>query len=148
MDAIAWVIHDWIVCHNQALLWYAGQWSRYSYGDAWQTDYVTLPQTHQDEHHMLLMVGATTGWLKTYPVTHGTGQNTVLGIENQILWQHGTPEKNESGSGTHLKNNLTDKWAKECSIRWIYHIPYHAPASGKKINEAKNHSESIEGGNL
>jgi len=24
-----------------------------------------------------------------------------------------------------------DIWAKDHGIEWIYHIPYHAPASGK-----------------
>jgi len=53
------------------------------------------------------------------------------GPGNQVLWRHGTPEKTESGNGTHFRNSLVDTWAKEDGIEWVYHIPYHAPASGK-----------------
>ena len=28
-------------------------------------------------------------------------------------------------------SNLIDTWAKEHGIEWVYHIPYHAPASRK-----------------
>jgi len=80
---------------------------------------------------VLTMVEATTGWLETYPVPHATTQNTILGLEKQVLWQHGTPERTESDNGTHFHNSLIDTWAKEHSIEWVYHIPYHAPASGK-----------------
>ncbi|GAB0207073.1 hypothetical protein GRJ2_003172900 [Grus japonensis] len=77
------------------------------------------------------MVEATTGWLETYPVPHATARNTILGLEKQVLWRHGTPERIESDNGTHFWNNLIDTWAKEHGIEWVYHIPYHAPASGK-----------------
>ncbi|KAK4820395.1 hypothetical protein QYF61_025569 [Mycteria americana] len=49
-------------------------------------DYITLPQTRQGKCRVLTMVEATTGWLETYPVPHATTQNTVLGLENQVLW--------------------------------------------------------------
>ncbi|RMC20870.1 hypothetical protein DUI87_01723 [Hirundo rustica rustica] len=52
------------------------------------------------------MVEATTGWLETYPVPHTTAWNTILGLEKQILWRHGTPERIESDNGTHFKNSL------------------------------------------
>lgn len=54
-----------------------------------------------------------------------------MGLEKQVLWRHGTPERIESDNGTHFKNSLIDNWAKEHGIEWVYHIPYHAPASGK-----------------
>ncbi|RMC21923.1 hypothetical protein DUI87_02794 [Hirundo rustica rustica] len=77
------------------------------------------------------MVEATTGWLETYPVPHATARNTILGLEKQILWRHGTPERIESDNGTHFKNSLINTWAREHGIEWVYHIPYHAPAAGK-----------------
>ncbi|RMC21412.1 hypothetical protein DUI87_02277 [Hirundo rustica rustica] len=77
------------------------------------------------------MVEATTGWLETYPVPHATARNTILGLEKQVLWRHGTPERIESDNGTHFKNSLINNWAREHGIEWVYHIPYHAPASGK-----------------
>ncbi|RMB88019.1 hypothetical protein DUI87_33965 [Hirundo rustica rustica] len=77
------------------------------------------------------MVEATTGWLETYPVPHATAQNTILGLEKQVLWRHGTPERIESDNGTHFKNGLINAWAREHGIEWIYHIPYHVPAAGK-----------------
>ncbi|GAB0207774.1 hypothetical protein GRJ2_003243100 [Grus japonensis] len=83
------------------------------------------------KRYVLTMVEATTGWLETYPVPHATAQNTILGLEKQVLWRHGTPERIESDNGTHFQNNLIDTWAKEHGIEWVYHIPYHAPASGK-----------------
>ncbi|KAF4802812.1 hypothetical protein TURU_021844 [Turdus rufiventris] len=80
---------------------------------------------------MLTMVEATTGWLETYPVSHATTRNTILGLEKQVLWRHGTPETIESDNGTHFKNSLINSWAREHGIEWVYHIPYHAPAAGK-----------------
>ncbi|RMC19330.1 hypothetical protein DUI87_03938 [Hirundo rustica rustica] len=91
MDSISQVIHDCETCAaiKQAKrvkpLWYGGRWSKYKYGEAWQIDYITLPQTRQGKHYMLTMVEATTGWLETYPVLHTTARNTILGLEKQIL---------------------------------------------------------------
>ncbi|GAB0206841.1 hypothetical protein GRJ2_003149700 [Grus japonensis] len=137
MDAISQVIHECETCTaiKQAKrvkpVWYGGQWLKYKYGEAWQIDYITLPETHQGKCYVLTMVEATTGWLETYPVPHATAWNTILGLEKQVLWQHGTPERIESDNGTHFQNNLIDTWAKEHGIEWVYHIPCHAPASGK-----------------
>ncbi|KAK4832077.1 hypothetical protein QYF61_020633 [Mycteria americana] len=66
------------------------------------------------------MVEGTTGWLETYPVPHATTQNAILGLEKQVLWQHGTPERMESDNGTHFQNNLIDTWAKEHGIEWAH----------------------------
>ncbi|GAB0192637.1 hypothetical protein GRJ2_001729100 [Grus japonensis] len=137
MDAISQVIHQCETCAaiKQAKrvkpLWYGGRWLKYKYGEAWQIDYITLPQTRQGKRYILTMVEATTGWLETYPVPHATARNTILGLEKQVLWRHGTPDRIESDNGTHFRNNLIDTWAKEHGIEWVYHIPYHAPASGK-----------------
>ncbi|RMB91436.1 hypothetical protein DUI87_32228 [Hirundo rustica rustica] len=112
MDSISQVIHDCETCAaiKQAkrvkLLWYGGWWSKYKYGEAWQIDYITLSQTRQGKRYVLTMVEATTGWLETYPVPHATARNTILGLEKQILWRHGTPERIESNDRTHLKNSL------------------------------------------
>ncbi|TRZ08624.1 hypothetical protein HGM15179_018485 [Zosterops borbonicus] len=136
MDSIAQVIHDCETCaaikqaKRMKPLWYGGWWSKYKYGEAWQIDYITLPQTCQSKRHVLIMVEATTGWLETYPVSHATARNTILGLEKQVLWRHGTPERIESDNGTHFKNNLIETWAREHGIEWVYHIPYHAPAAG------------------
>ena len=80
---------------------------------------------------MLTVVEATTEWLETYAVPHATARNTILGLEKHVLWRHGTPVSVESDNGTHFKNSLVNTWAKDHGIEWIYHIPYHAPASGK-----------------
>ncbi|RMC19355.1 hypothetical protein DUI87_03964 [Hirundo rustica rustica] len=137
MDSISQVIHDCETCAaiKQAKqvkpLWYGGRWSKYKYGEAWQVDYITLPQTRQGKGYVLTMAELTTGWLETYPVPHATAQNTILGLETQVLWRHGTPEGTESDNGTHFKNSLINTWAREHGIEWVYHIPYHAPAAGK-----------------
>ena len=137
MDSVVHVIHECEMCAaiKQAKrvkpLWNGGRWLEYKYGEAWQIDYIALPQTHQGKCHVLTMVETTTGWLETYPVPHATAQITILGLEKQVLWRHGTPERIGSDNGTHFQNNLIDSWAKEHGIEWVYHIPYHAPASGK-----------------
>ncbi|GAB0206554.1 mitochondrial enolase superfamily member 1 [Grus japonensis] len=143
MDTISQVIHQCEICAaiKQAKrvkpLWYGGRWLKYKYGEAWQIDYITVPQTRQGKRYVLTMVEATTGWLETYPVPHATARNTILGLEKQVLWRHGTPERIESDNGTHFRNNLIDTWAKEHGIEWVYHIPYHAPASGKMERNLK-----------
>ncbi|GAB0208620.1 hypothetical protein GRJ2_003327700 [Grus japonensis] len=53
MDTISEVIHQCETCAaiKQAKqlkpLWYGGRWLKYKYGEAWQIDYITLPQTRQ-----------------------------------------------------------------------------------------------------
>ncbi|RMC21624.1 hypothetical protein DUI87_02491 [Hirundo rustica rustica] len=137
MDNISQAIHNCETCATikQAKrvkpLWYGGRWLKYRYGEAWQIDYITLPQTRQGKRYVLTMVEATTGWLETYPVPHATARNTILGLEKEVLWRHGTPERIESDNGTHFKNGLINTWAREHGIEWIYHIPYHGPAAGK-----------------
>ncbi|RMB90760.1 hypothetical protein DUI87_32825 [Hirundo rustica rustica] len=67
IDSISQVIHDCETCAaiKQAKrvkpLWYGGRWSKYKYGEAWQVDYITLPQTHQGKRYVLTMVEASTG---------------------------------------------------------------------------------------
>ncbi|RMB99715.1 hypothetical protein DUI87_23717 [Hirundo rustica rustica] len=79
-------------------------------------------QTYQGKRSVLTMVEATTGWLETYPVPHATSWNTILGLEKQVLWRLGTPERIESDNGTHFKNGLINTWAREHGIEWIYHM--------------------------
>jgi len=74
------------LCIALSPLWYGGQWLKYECGEAWQVDYITLPQTCQGKCHVLTMVEATTIWLKTYRVHHATTQNTILSLEKQVLW--------------------------------------------------------------
>ncbi|KAJ7406322.1 hypothetical protein BTVI_65861 [Pitangus sulphuratus] len=135
MDTISQFIHDHETCatikqpKTLKPLWYGGRWSKYRYGEAWQVDYIILPQTRQGKHYVLTMVEATTGWLEAHLVPHATARNTILGLEKQVLWQHGIPEGIESDNGTHFKNSLVTIWAKEHGM--VYHIPYHAAATGK-----------------
>ncbi|KAK4822646.1 hypothetical protein QYF61_018598 [Mycteria americana] len=126
MDAIAQVIHECETCAaiKQAKrlnpLWCEGRWLKYKYGEAWQIDCITLPQTRQGKLHVLTMVEATTGWLETYPVPHAAAWNIILGLEKQVLWRHATPERTESDNGTHFQNNLRDTGAKEHGIEWVH----------------------------
>ncbi|RMB92481.1 hypothetical protein DUI87_31123 [Hirundo rustica rustica] len=89
MDSISQVIHDCETCAaiKQAKrvkpLWYGGRWSKYKYGEAWQIDYITLPQNRQGKRYVLTMVEATTGWLETYPVPHATARNTILALKSK-----------------------------------------------------------------
>jgi len=59
------------------------------------------------------------GWLETHAVPHATARNTILGLEKQILWGHGSPERVESDNGTHFKNSLVNTWAKDRGTVWI-----------------------------
>ncbi|GAB0206804.1 hypothetical protein GRJ2_003146000 [Grus japonensis] len=92
MNAISQIIHECETCAaiKQAKrvkpLWYGGRWLKYKYGEAWQIDYITLPQSCQGKRYVLTMVEATTGWLETYPLPHATARNTTLGLEKQVLW--------------------------------------------------------------
>ena len=92
MDAIAQVIHDCETCaiikqaKRMKPLWEEGRWQKYKYGEAWQVDYITLPQSCNGKRYVLTMVEATTGWLETYAVPYATAQNIVLGLEKQVLW--------------------------------------------------------------
>jgi len=99
MDTIAQVIHkcETHVAVKQGkrvnLLWYAGQWLKCKYGEAWQIDYITLPKTHQGKSHVLTMVEAATGWLETYTAPYATAQNTIPGLENDGTYEDMAPQK-------------------------------------------------------
>ncbi|GAB0206491.1 hypothetical protein GRJ2_003114700 [Grus japonensis] len=138
MDAISQVIHECetFTAIKQAKrvkpLWYGGEWLKY--GEAWQIDYITLPQTRQGKHYVLTMVEATTGWLETYPVPHATARNTILGLEKQVLWRHGTPERIESDNGTHFRNNLVAPGPKSMALSGCISSPImHQPLG--KLND-------------
>ncbi|KAK4831366.1 hypothetical protein QYF61_017497 [Mycteria americana] len=115
MEAITQITHECETCCNQVSHTKGG--GCFQYGKGWQIDYIgPLPQTCQGKNYLLTMVEATTGWLETYPVNHATARNTILGLERQILWLHGTPERIESDNGTHFRNNLINSWAKKHGI--------------------------------
>ncbi|RMC22467.1 hypothetical protein DUI87_00781 [Hirundo rustica rustica] len=65
MDSISQVIHDCETCAaiKQAKwvkpLWYSGRWSKYKYEEAWQIDYITLPQTYHGRHETSCCPGAS-----------------------------------------------------------------------------------------
>ncbi|GAB0208835.1 hypothetical protein GRJ2_003349200 [Grus japonensis] len=131
MDAISQVIHECEICAaikratRVKSPWNRGRWLGFRYGEAWQIDYIgPLPRTRQGKRYILTMVEATTGWLEAFPVNHATARNTILGLERQILWRHGTPERIESDNRTHFRNNVISSWAKKHGIEWVYHISY------------------------
>ena len=108
MDALAQVIPECETCARikQAKrlkpISYGGRWSKYKYGEAWQIDYITLPQTRHGKYYVLTMVETATSWLETYAMSHATAWNTILGLEEKVLWRHGTSERIESDNGTHF----------------------------------------------
>uniref|UniRef100_A0A8B9ZLB8 Uncharacterized protein n=1 Tax=Anas platyrhynchos TaxID=8839 RepID=A0A8B9ZLB8_ANAPL len=100
IEAITQVTHECETCAaiKKAMKvkspWNRGRWLGFQYGEAWQIDYIgPLPKTRQGKRYILTMVEATTGWLETYPVNHAMARNTILGLERQVLWRHGTPER-------------------------------------------------------
>lgn len=84
MDRVAQAIYECETCTEvrQAKhlnsLWYGGWWLKYKYGQAWQTDYLTLSHTHQGKSHVCTMVEISPGWLEIYSVSRATAQNTTL----------------------------------------------------------------------
>lgn len=84
---------------------------------------------------MLTVVETTAGWLETYTVLHATARNIILGLEKQVLWRHGTPEKIESDK-THFKNNLINTSAREHSVEWVCNI-FHYAAPTRKVERCK-----------
>lgn len=122
-------------------------------GTAWKIQFLGI--TWQNRHHQILMhvinriTGLSTPTSKKFPwaslgvmdfqkmciLDYGLIANSLyqvtFGLENQVLWWHGTPDRIESDRGTHFWNNLVDTWAKEHGTEWVYHVPYRAPASGK-----------------
>ncbi|KAK4810822.1 hypothetical protein QYF61_008794 [Mycteria americana] len=91
MEAITQVTHE---CETCAAI--KERWLGFQYDEVWQIDCIgPLPQTGLGKHYIFTIVEATTGWLETYAVNHATARNTI-GLEGQILWQHGTPERIES----------------------------------------------------
>lgn len=115
-------------------LWYGGWWSKYKYGEAWQIDYITLPQTCQGKRYVLTMVETTIGWLETYPVPHATAQNTILGLGKQVLWRH---QENRVGQWDSFHNSLKNIWAREHGIEWIYPLSY--TSCQEKLNDAMDY---------
>ncbi|KAK4823595.1 hypothetical protein QYF61_003795, partial [Mycteria americana] len=62
------------------------------------------------------------------------------GLDKQVIWRPGTPERTESDNGTHFQNNLIDAWAKEHGIEWV-DIP--TVVTKKMLKAAMKHIEVI-----
>ena len=105
MDTIAQVIYECETCAavKQAKRvkpqWYGGRWLKYKYGEAWQINHITLPQTCQGKRYVLTMVEATFGWLETYPLPHTTTRNTILGLENKSCGDMALPKESSQTTG-------------------------------------------------
>lgn len=69
------------------------------------------------------MMEITTGWMEIYPVPLVTTWNTTWTLKSKSYGDTAPQKK--------FPNNLIDTWAEELSTEWVYHIFYHALASGK-----------------
>ncbi|KAJ7409520.1 hypothetical protein WISP_113962 [Willisornis vidua] len=68
-------------------LWYGGCWDKYKYGEAWQVDYVTLPQTSQAIRFPLVDQDGTTKIIINYSLEQPSQLHVVpqnLKIENPV----------------------------------------------------------------
>lgn len=110
------------------MVWYP--WSKYRYGEPWQINYNTLPQTSQGKSYVLTMVEATTGWLETTLCLTLLPRTQTWAWKSKS-WRDMAPLRIKLDNRTYFKNNLSNTWAREHGMEWIYHIPYHAPAAGK-----------------
>ncbi|KAK4809933.1 hypothetical protein QYF61_001660 [Mycteria americana] len=102
---VAEVDLDWQHKGELFIAWWAHDTSGHQGRDAtyrWARDRGVDLTMGTIAQYVLTMVEATTGWLETYPVPHATTQNTILGLEEQLLGRHGTPERTESDNGTHV----------------------------------------------
>lgn len=120
----------WAAIKQARPLWYGGLQLKCKYGEALQIDYTTLLKTHQGKCYMLTMVETIPGRPDTHPAPGTTAQNTILGLEKQVLQQHGTPEGTESDNISKLVSQ-TDTRARMHKTEGVYPIPYHVPAPGK-----------------
>ncbi|GAB0185532.1 hypothetical protein GRJ2_001018500 [Grus japonensis] len=84
MDTITQVIHECETCSaiKQAKwlkpLWYGGQWLKYTYGEAWQIDYITLPQTCQGKSHRRGVIERFGGHLAPSEVQPTTATDNIF----------------------------------------------------------------------
>lgn len=111
-------------------LW-CGEWcSKYKYGEVWQTDYITLSQTHQGNHYVLTIVQMATSWLETRPVPHATTQKSFV------------PWKASLMVTSYIRKNWVRQWDSfskqphgamvQSVCCWLgSHISYHAAAYGE-----------------
>ncbi|RMC22134.1 hypothetical protein DUI87_03007 [Hirundo rustica rustica] len=127
MDSISQVIHD---CETCAAIKQAKRVKPYG------------------KRYVLTVVEATTGWLETYPVPHATARNTILGLEKQVLWRHGTPERIESDNGTHFKNSLINNWARVKTGPDLFNIFINDLDKGIKCTLSKFADDTKFGGNV
>lgn len=87
------------------------------YGDAWQIDFITASQTCHGKCHVLTVMEETAGWARNVSCVPCHHMGTILGLEKQVLGQHGTPERIESNNKP--QNHFIDTWAKERGIEWV-----------------------------
>lgn len=81
--------------------------------------------------HALTIAKVTTGWLVMLPVLHATAQNTILGNEGQVLWQHCTPERTEPGTGLISKTTSKTPGLRRMALNRYFRFPCHESACRK-----------------
>jgi len=137
MDTIAQVIHECETCAaiKQAKRvkpqWYGGRWQNINTG---RLGRLTASHCHKPAKASAMCSQwrrpPLNGWKPTLcPMPPPGIPSWALKASPVVTWH--PRKKTELDNGTHFCNSLIDTWAKEHSIEWVYHIPYHAPAAGK-----------------
>lgn len=111
-------------------LWWGEWWSKYKCGEVWQTDYITLAQTHQGKHYVLATVQTATSWLETHPVPHSTTQNSFVPWKASLMltWY---PRKNWVRQWDSFSKQLHGDMGQSVCHWFGSHISYHTAASGE-----------------
>lgn len=72
--------------------------------------------------------GSDTGWLQTYCVTHATSWNSILGLEEQVLWSDHTAPLKELNQKTGL---ISKTFHRRVALRGYITSPIRHQTLGK-----------------
>ncbi|KAL7880809.1 hypothetical protein SRHO_G00030630 [Serrasalmus rhombeus] len=95
----------------------------------WQIDFTHMT-TVGPHKYLLVMIDTFSRWTEAFPCNKENANTVVTKLCQEIIPRYGVPLGIDSDKGTPFTSKVTQALAKQLSIDWAFHIPYHPQSSG------------------
>ncbi|KAL7881033.1 hypothetical protein SRHO_G00032870 [Serrasalmus rhombeus] len=95
----------------------------------WQIDFTHMT-TVGPHKYLLVMIDKFSRWTEAFPCNKENANTVVTKLCQEIIPRYGVPLGIDSDKGTPFTSKVTQALAKQLSIDWAFHIPYHPQSSG------------------